>query len=100
MLAFRDFHIEVQAPAPEEEIADLRWQDPATPLSISELRSPEGLTYRLCLDRDLAVDVWPDERIVVRQAPHVPKATIDHFLADQVIPRLIAHRGSFVFHAG
>lgn len=52
------------------------------------------------MDSELAVDAAIDGPIIVRASPTVPQATIDHFLADQVIPRLLAHTGSFVFHAG
>mgnify|MGYP000509973987 CR=1 FL=1 len=78
----------------------LRWQDPATPLNIVEVRTQDGPLYRLRMNSNLAIDVLPDGRIVTRHGATIPQVTIDHFLADQVIPRLLAHSGAFVFHAG
>ena len=46
------------------------------------------------------VDVLDDNRLLSTLKPGASKAEHDHFLADQVIPRLMAHAGSFVFHAG
>jgi len=78
----------------------LRWKDPSTPLTISAVSALDERYFRLRMDPAFAVDVSTDGRIVVRQNVPVPQITIDHFLADQVIPRLLAHAGSFVFHAG
>jgi len=78
----------------------LRWQDPSTPLSISIINPPEEGVYRLRLGSDLIVDVFPDRRVITHPRPLLPQETIDHFLADQVFPRLVAHAGSFVVHAG
>jgi hypothetical protein len=98
----KDWPVE-QAPAHPRDGADdevLRWQDASTPLNITELRRRGRSTYRLRMDSELAVDVIPDGPIVVRRNPQISQAAVDHFLADQVIPRLLAHAGSFVFHAG
>lgn len=78
----------------------LRWQDPATPLCIWQVGALEEGIYRLSLGSDLVVDTLPDRRIVTRPRPDLPQITIDHFLADQVFPRLLAHAGSLVVHAG
>lgn len=83
-------------PAPEA----LRWQDPATPLSIWRIDGPGGTCYRLRFSDDLTVDVLPGDRIRVAPKPGLPQRTIDHFLADQVYPRLLAQAGDLVVHAG
>ncbi|MEO5578209.1 MAG: hypothetical protein ABIR25_04045 [Sphingomicrobium sp.] len=56
--------------------------------------------YRLKFGSELVVDVHPDGRIITSPSPGLSEITIDHFLADQVHPRLIAHAGSLVVHAG
>jgi hypothetical protein len=100
MLALSNWRIEQGEAAPAGDQAEvLRWQDPATPLSISELRGPFAQIFRLRMTPELAVDVQIGGSIVVRPQAAVPQTTIDHFIADQVIPRLIAHQGAFVFHA-
>lgn len=76
-----------------------RWQDPATPLSIAKIRTPDGTVHRLRMTSDLAVDVLPDGRLVARSGETIAQNTLDHFLADQVIPRVLAHQGAFVCHS-
>lgn len=84
--------------APPE--ARLCWRDQATELTISRLTVGSDVTgYRLQLS-DLAVDVVSAKRVIVRPAPCLAQITIDHFLADQVLPRLLASEGSLVVHAG
>lgn len=78
----------------------LRWQDPSTALCIWQVGAPDEGIYRVRLGSDLVVDILPDGRIVTRPRPHLPQITIDHFLADQVFPRLLAHAGWLVVHAG
>ena len=77
----------------------LLWQDPETPLSIWTLGEREQAGYRLRIS-GLVVDIVPPGRVVIRSTSGLPKTTIDHFLADQVFPRLLADAGSFIIHAG
>ena len=42
----------------------------------------------------------PGRKVIVRPVSGLPQITINHFLADQVFPRLVAYDGNFVFHAG
>jgi len=103
MLALRDWRIETADFLPADSLGEdevPRWADPDTPLRISTITDPNGTTFRLRMDRSLAVDVSADGPILVRPTAQVQQRTIDHFLADQVIPRVLAHAGSFVFHAG
>ena len=76
------------------------WQDDSTPLRVARLGSPADAMYRLRLDDSLAVDVMPGRKVIVRPVSGLPQITINHFLADQVFPRLVAYDGNFVFHAG
>lgn len=78
----------------------LCWQDPATPLSIWRCNDGRDPAYRLCLPGELEVDILPDHQIRVRPCAGLAQITIDHFLADQVYPRLLAHAGALVIHAG
>lgn len=78
--------------------SDVLWKDSSTSLAIS--RHPDGQSYRLWICPEFDVDVIPNNRIIVRKNDEVPDCTIDHFLADQVLPRLMAYQGSLVFHAG
>ncbi len=76
----------------------LRWQDHATELSVSRLWGADDV-IRLRVS-SLAVDIVPNKTIIVRPQPGLSQVTIDHFLSDQVWPRLLAHEGSFIIHAG
>lgn len=76
------------------------WQDSGGPLRLSRVKSDHSSHYRLHLDDDVAVDVLADRHLVVRVRPDVPTISIDHFLADQVVPRVIAQDGGLVLHAG
>lgn len=75
------------------------WQDPSGPLRISRVGSSKNCQYRLQLDESLVVDVLPDRRMVIYATPEIPKSTIEHFLADQIMPRVIAQDGEFVLHS-
>ena len=76
------------------------WQDEQGSLRLSSVNASRNTNYRLHFDDDLAVDVLPNRKLVVRAKPDVPTMTINHFLADQVIPRVIAQDGDIVLHAG
>lgn len=56
--------------------------------------------YRLRLGHDLIVDVLPGNRLETRRRSPSSDSSLNHFLADQVIPRLLAHGGDHVLHAG
>lgn len=77
----------------------LRWEDSEGPLSVSFVGvSPTG-HYRLRLGKDISVDVRPDG-LETWQSPHQDDGSLDHFLMDQVIPRMLAYGGAHVVHAG
>lgn len=76
------------------------WQDSVGPLRLGRVHTTQSTHYRLHLDDDVAVDVLPDRQLAILASPHVPAATVEHFIADQVLPRVISHDGKFVLHAG
>lgn len=84
-------------PGPGETV---RWADPAGPLVISFFGGPGHGHHRLRHADDIIVDVLPDRRIVTRVRTGLSRPTLDHFLADQVLPRVRAQGGDFVLHAG
>ena len=93
----RGLAVPAEVPGQREQ---LRWQDPTTPLNISLVECAGTRFHRLRLGGELVVDVLPNRRIVAHHAPDLANSTVDHFLADQVYPRLLADEGSFVVHAG
>lgn len=77
-----------------------RWEDPESDLVISRVTVQHGGQYRLRLGTALLVEILPNETIIVRPRPGLPQITIDHFIADQVAPRIIANADQLVIHAG
>lgn len=80
--------------------AETCWRDAHSALIVSRPRCFRDDQIRLTWGDYLSVDVFADGSLSVCSAPDVPSITVDHFIADQVIPRLLAHEGSFIIHAG
>lgn len=76
------------------------WKDADGPLTISRIDEIGIPRHRLRLADQVAVDVFPGRMIVAKSPAGVARATVDHFLADQVLPRVLAHSGKLVIHAG
>ena len=76
------------------------WHDEYGPLVISRIDTSGKGGYRLRMGDDIAVDVHPERRIVARFRPEVSRTTVDHFLADQILPRVLASEGQFILHSG
>lgn len=78
------------------------WADQGGSLSLWRSGTNETDDYRLRFDDQIAVDLKPVERLLLESAvaADVPASTRDHFLSDQVLPRLLAHQGQLVLHAG
>ena len=76
------------------------WTDKGGTLTLA--RADDHHSYRLSFDHQVAVDLILSEKRLVETvlAADVPTSTRDHFLADQVLPRMIAHHGHLVLHAG
>ena len=77
------------------------WEDQVGLLTVSAAAGTPREHYRLRFADQAAVDVFPEqEQIQEAQAdPNVSQDTRDHFLADQVLPRILAHEGRLVVHA-
>lgn len=78
----------------------VRWTDPTGPLVICYVESADCAHYRLRHTDEVVVDIIGDHRMITRVRPGLSRMTLDHFLADQVLPRVKAHSGDFVLHAG
>ena len=76
------------------------WRDEVGLLTVSGAADPPREHYRLRFSDQAAVDVFPGRQQIreARPAPGVPQDTRDHFLADQVLPRVLAHEGRLVVH--
>ena len=80
--------------------ATKRWRDDSGPLKIARLEPASEGAYRFQSGDDIAVDVYRGRRIVATIGPSVSSANLDHFLADQILPRVISDQGQLVVHAG
>jgi hypothetical protein len=77
---------------------DHHWRSPSGDVVLSCAR--DGDAYRLrfpglatfLIDHDGAISCCPD--------PALPSGTLEHLLIDQVLPRVLTHRGGLVLHAG
>lgn len=76
------------------------WRDEGGSLAIKYVGSGETGFFRLCCENEICVDLLPGHRLGVSAAEDASPQTIDHFLADQVIPRAMAQAGMFILHAG
>ena len=102
MFSISGWHVERGPPLSDySSLGEVQtWKDDATSLRVARLCSNFDTIYRVRLDDSLAVDVLPGRKVIVRPIPGLPQITINHFLADQIFPRLVANDGNFVFHAG
>ena len=78
----------------------LVWKDSFGPLKVSRVSFGSSYVYRISLGDKIKVDVMPAERLAVYSRSDVPKITIDHFLVDQVLPRVMSQQGELILHAG
>lgn len=67
------------------------------PLAVA--RTGAGLVLRFAAIADFLVSE-DGARVACRPATGCPPGTIRHLLLDQVLPRVVAHRGRLVLHAG
>jgi hypothetical protein len=77
----------------------LLWEDSAGPLTIWRVGKSQTSYYRLRLGNEVTVDVLPQGLLTVSPAPRTPQVTVDHFLADQVFPRLLSQKDDLILHA-
>jgi hypothetical protein len=78
---------------------DHHWRSPEGEVVLSCAR--DGDAYRLGMP-DLATFLVEDGGTTITCRPHgaLPPATLEHLLIDQVMPRVLTHRGRLVIHAG
>ena len=88
------------ATRPDVLVEKFLWLDVSGSLAVSFVDKPGAGYFRLYQDNQIYVDVLPRNQLVVRSDEDVQESTVEHFLADQVIPRAIAQSGKLVLHAG
>lgn len=78
------------------------WDDPAGALTVSRLGAKLSGRYRLCFNNEITLDVMTDAKLIIEWPAKsgVHGATRNHVLADQLYPRILAHDGNLVLHAG
>ena len=87
---------DIESSRPGETII---WVDRFGTLLISRTLDDRGRGYSLRLADQVRVYVIDGKPALIESAPGVTQATIDHFLDDQVLPRVISGSGTFVLHA-
>ena len=77
------------------------WQDHAGQLVLTRIGTPAQSHYCLRFANLIKVDVlFPDRMIIERPLREdVTRPTREHFLVDQVLPRILGHQGKLVLHA-
>lgn len=76
------------------------WSDEAG-LVISRIGKVGSDRFRLEFATDMAIDVVPSALVFCDSSKSaLPSETARHLLEDQVLPRVIAHEGKLVLHAG
>lgn len=82
---------------PETQI----WTDEQGSLILSRVDDDANERYRLRLSNQISVDIRFDELLVCEHSVSSPVAqpTREHFLIDQVLPRILGHQGRLVLHA-
>lgn len=83
---------------PDSSAVTPLWTDSIESLRVSRyadrayhLASPPSFARACFVDRVISLWSTPAD---------LPPETLEHFLADQVFPRILAHQGEFVLHAG
>jgi hypothetical protein len=77
---------------------DHHWRSPDGGVVLSCAR--DGDAYRLGFPGLATFLVDDDGAISCRPDPALPPGTLEHLLIDQVLPRVLTHRGYLVLHAG
>lgn len=78
----------------------LLWEDPNGPLKIYRVTLGGAHFHCLRLGEEISVDVTAGNELAVSPGSGTPQITIDHFLADQIFPRVLSQRDELVVHAG
>jgi hypothetical protein len=77
----------------------IRYDDPQGPLQIWLEHTANGSVFTLAHPGELLVEVDPQMKMAAKCRPGLPEYTLQHFIRDQVMPRVLAHQGNFVIHA-
>lgn len=83
----------------DSDSESLLWNDPDGCLSVSSLNQGSANRLRFRQDSRFCVDLFTDKRLIVSATDDVSSETIDHFIADQVIPRAMAGEGQHIIHS-
>lgn len=76
------------------------WTDQSSPLSVSKVVQAGIELFRLRYGDSMCVDLLPGRRLRASVTKDVSQRELDHFIADQVIPRTLADAGHLVLHGG
>lgn len=79
---------------------EMVWRDPVGSLIVSRVGHHSERRYRLRPGDWMFVDIVSDGQFFSRARVGTSKVNCEHFVADQVVPRLLAHQGYLVLHAG
>lgn len=82
------------------EVNHVVWHDSNSSLSICYVGSDGNGFFRLWQGDEICVDIHSNRCLEVWAADHLLEHSVEHFLADQVIPRAMAGEGMFILHAG
>lgn len=86
-------------PSPPDGRWDHHWRDPGGCVTLSCARDGDG--YRLGMPGLATFVIDGRARTISCTAPpDLPPATLEHLVIDQVLPRVLTHRGRLVLHAG
>ena len=95
-ITFQLIHSPLSEPADSDWI--YHWYTPSGDISISLAQTDKGFLLRFPSLADFAISE-DGNNIDAWQVPETDAETLRHLLLDQVMPRVLAHRGSLVLHA-
>ena len=78
------------------------WRDEVGLLTLSRTDRDNPNRFRFRFSDEVVLDILADQHLIIDISPLAADSSSnrDHFLADQLFPRLLAHEGNFVLHAG
>jgi hypothetical protein len=86
---------------PDGELETPIWNDELGSLTLSKIEDSSDERFRLRLADQLSVDISFGDQLVCEHpvSASVTQSTQQHFLIDQVLPRILGHNGHLVLHA-
>lgn len=78
------------------------WRDVSGALVVCRQKVGEAAEFQVSFPgfASFVVSFGKRQLIEANVAPGTPEFALDHFVADQVLPRVLAHQGNLVLHAG